>query len=337
MGNHKKILVKCKKITPRLQYVCDHIADFFDEVSVLLIETNSDESLVDVIIGYGIEADNCDVLIPSHVIMHEVGVSDHEIIVGYQEGLPFLFESLATGSDFPCDIMALIFYSLSRYEEYGVIEKDQHGRYKSQQSFAVRHDFLSVALVDRWLLQLRRVIADKTGVVLNVKRMPTNGPSLDIDMPYAYRGKGFKAYLGILKDLANLDFSSSGSRMKYWLTGDDPFNTYDYITEEFRRCGAKANVFILNRHQKPHDENHLAATEELASIVAQLSEVAEIGIHPSYTSHEGESFLIEELASLEKMTKLCGKSRQHFIKMSMPATYNEILLKSITFSSYLKH
>ena len=56
-----------------------------------------------------------------------------------------------------------------------------------------------------------------------------------------------------------------------------------------------------------------------------MSDYAAIGIHPSYGSNTNFTKLPKEIKRLEGITKReVTKSRQHFLKLTLPETYNQL-------------
>jgi hypothetical protein len=66
-------------------------------------------------------------------------------------------------------------------------------------------------------------------------------------------------------------------------------------------------------------------------LVLQISSFAEVGIHPSYRSSEKKHFPSDEVRHLSGLTgKKIRQSRQHFLKMEFPATYQQLIEAGIT-------
>jgi len=66
-------------------------------------------------------------------------------------------------------------------------------------------------------------------------------------------------------------------------------------------------------------------------LVKRLGDYARIGIHPSYASNEEEGLLATELLRLsEILNQDIRFSRQHYLKLEMPATYRTLLRHNIT-------
>ena len=70
------------------------------------------------------------------------------------EDLPVLYPVHNTDSEFPFDILASVFFCLSRYEQYLPHITDIHGRFPASESLAYKEHFLMTAIVDRWALML---------------------------------------------------------------------------------------------------------------------------------------------------------------------------------------
>jgi hypothetical protein len=61
----------------------------------------------------------------------------------------------------PFDIFSAAFYLMSRYEEYLPSIRDKHDRFDAKQSLAYKENFLHQAVVDRWAIQLEKLILEK--------------------------------------------------------------------------------------------------------------------------------------------------------------------------------
>lgn len=62
-----------------------------------------------------------------------------------------------------------------------------------------------------------------------------------------------------------------------------------------------------------------------------LEDNAEVGIHPSYASNNDLKVLKREINSLSKvLNRQITKSRQHFLKLSLPQTYRNLIDLDIT-------
>ncbi|MEL6390695.1 MAG: polysaccharide deacetylase family protein, partial [Bacteroidota bacterium] len=225
------------------------------------------------------------------------------------------------------DVFAMIFYLLSRYEEYGDTTKDSHGRFPSHASLAHQHDFLKMPLVDLWIQRLYSDIQDRlSNRRMTPKGRPHSYPSIDIDMPLAFKYKGPRSYLGLFRDIVSGRMDTAQGRMKTWFGGTDPFDTYSQILEFAAERTITWRFFVLLNYQRPFDLNHLAHRPEMKRIVDQLSPKHHVGLHPSYLSHQSTDQLRKEHKGLcDLLQTQIVMSRQHFIKISLPETYRSLV------------
>jgi Family of unknown function (DUF7033) len=84
-------------------------------------------------------------------LLFENDIRAQDIVVFKLHGMKKFFAT--KGGDYDFDILAAIFYLISRYEEYLEHKKDEYGRYTHTGSLAFREGFLDEPLVNNWLLQ----------------------------------------------------------------------------------------------------------------------------------------------------------------------------------------
>lgn len=259
--------------------------------------------------------------------MAEVGINSHSVNVNYLNGLPYFFETDQPDQfDLSFDIFALIFYLISRYEEYGQHMVDNHGRYQSDQSSAVQNNFLHLPIVDLWIEQLRKLIIKKTGIALQSPSTFTICPTIDIDLPYAYRTKNSKNLLALIRDSFFMKWDKVQLRIDYLFHQKDPFDTYDYLTTSLEEFGSSVIFFCLCKYQRPYDENFLLQHPLFNKLVNKLSKSFTIGIHPSYSSNHQKEIISEEKSVLSRITGLpINQSRQHFLRLKFPDTYRSLI------------
>ncbi len=62
------------------------------------------------------------------------------------------------------------------------------------------------------------------------------------------------------------------------------------------------------------------------SLIKSIADYAEVGVHPSYYSNSNKDQLRKEIRRLSKVIKSeVVKSRQHFLKVTFPGTYRNLL------------
>src|SRR5205814_2896242 len=80
-----------------------------------------------------------------------------------------------------------------------------------------------------------------------------------------------------------------------------------------------------------NDKNTPVESKKLQSLIKNLGDYAEVGIHPSYGSNSKEGQLKKEIDRLSKILhKDVHKGRQHFLKLSLPETYRNLIELDIT-------
>ncbi|MCH2234374.1 MAG: polysaccharide deacetylase family protein [Crocinitomicaceae bacterium] len=216
------------------------------------------------------------------------------------------------------DTLGTIFYLLSRYEEYGDYEKDEHGRYLSAQHSLVRLDLHLTPVVDL----IVRDLWDQIGLDYSkVQRNYVFTPSFDIDIAWAFKNRGVMRQLGSV-----VKHGKAGERIKVFRNkAKDPYDTYDEIKRIGELSGNMKLFFLLGDGGK-YDKNISHKNSSLKNLINDLDQISEVGIHPSYASYLSVAKIKEEKARLEKiMGKEVNISRQHFLKLEIPNSYQTLL------------
>ena len=333
-------LIFSHSITPRLRYVVDFLSRYYG-VSLNLI---SDEETYrgakqPCKINYSYHRiEKGEIFIHSHVLLFEsfirpVKVECFEIRRELQaSGSPLSSSYKAffrTHGDFEFDLFAGIFYLLSRYEEYLPHQKDVFGRYAHENSLAFKEDFLHLPLINFWLEDFRTLLANKNPEFNPGRSTFSFVPTYDIDMAWSFRNKGFKRNAAaIAVSFLKGRFLSAIHRIKV-LRGKkpDPFDAYEWMDRLHEHYGMKPYYFFLVAKEKGrHDKNIDPSNEEFAQLIKSISSRYPIGLHPSWASGDEPSLLSKEKHSLEHISsKPVDASRQHFIRMQFPSTYQRLL------------
>jgi len=161
---------------------------------------------------------------------------------------------------------------------------------------------------------------------------PTFLPSFDIDNAYAYKGKGFfRNTGGFLRDILKGKFSLVSKRIKVAFGKlPDPYDSYAYIFDQLNRNNLTAYWFIPVGKRAAFDKNLPAHVPIYKSLIAQLKEYGEIGLHPSYESNSKNHLITEERKTLENISgQSIVSARQHYLKLKIPATYNRLIESGI--------
>ncbi len=324
-------------ITPRLQYIVDFIGrELFDEP--ILITSDKEEFIRSPLLridysDMAMEEDQANGVDPESIffirpagLLFETGIRPQSIECFELNFHKAFFE---TEGDIPFDIFAASFYLLSRYEEYLPHEKDEYGRFAHTESLAWREGFLDLPLVNIWLQEFKKALARKYPSL--VFRYPSFKyiPTYDIDTAWSYLHKGWKRNLGGgLKALAGGRWPAVRERIRVLKgTQPDPFDAYEWLDSLHLYCRMRPYYFFLVASQrKGVDTNISPSGAALQDLVNYHAMGYRVGVHPSWQSGDDESLLKEEIEWMECMTgRAVTRSRQHYIRFTLPDTYRRLL------------
>ncbi len=238
-----------------------------------------------------------------------------------------------TSGDFPFDIFAASFYLLSRYEEYLPHEEDEYGRYSHVNSLAYQEGFLQIPLINIWLQDFKKALLQKFPELIFRRASFKFIPTYDIDIAYSFLHKGWKRNMGgLFKAAVNGQWSSFGERMQVLMKKrKDPFDSYEWLDSLHLYCRTRAYYFFLvAEEQKKYDKNISPDKEALRNLIRYHGNGYTVGIHPSWQSGDNEELLTKEVGWLEKvLDKDVTYSRQHYIRLRLPATYRALIKAGI--------
>ncbi len=321
------MILYCSHTTPRLQYIVDFCSkELFDEP----IRVTSDKTEFAAATGPRLNYSTLSIegafTIQPAALLFDIGIAPQSITCFQVNGRKAFFPS---EGDFPFDVFAATFYLLSRYEEYLPHEKDSYGRFAHTNSLAWREGFLDIPLVNYWLLDLRNALTRKYPE-LNF-RYPVFKyiPTYDIDAAYAFLYKGWWRNLGgALRSLIKGQWRNLNQRLAV-LQGhmQDPFDPYEWLDSLHLYCRLKPYYFFLvAARNKGVDKNLPASSPGFQELIQYHAVGYRLGIHPSWASGDHEELLREELEWLEVISgQSITRSRQHYIRFTLPTTYRLLL------------
>jgi len=328
------VLVFCPKVTSRLKYTLNLIFDTLLGVEWdLTISPEVFSGFEGARVNYSkAPLSGKEVLVIPSGFLEKRGVQPFEPGLLRKGELPCLFPSKGAADDFGFDLFAASFYLISRYEEYLPHKKDRHGRFQAEDSFAFKHGFLEVPVVNHYAIMLQKALLQKFPELVFPVREYSFVPTYDIDIAYAYRGRGFFRGVGAcLRSLFKLDFTALRERLQVLTQkAADPFDTYDLQLSWHRKYGLRAFYFFLCAEYGPFDRNISVFSTVFQNLVKKISDYAFTGIHPSYASGEDPEKLSTEVGRLSKiLNREIHFSRQHYLRMQMPATYRNLIRNNI--------
>lgn len=220
------------------------------------------------------------------------------------------------------DLLAMVFWCLSRYEEYQPFVSDKHGRFPASASLLQNWGVVEEPICDiaiQYCFQKWGIAADKKFSIV---------PTLDIDIAFAYAGRGLARSMGgAFKAPWSLP-----ERIKSILNPSlDPNNTFSYIHKALESCEG-ARVFWHcgsenNRYDKQVDLDY----GPFKDAIGQISNGSRCGLHPSFAAYQDEKVLRREKQYLEQVLgSVVSCSRMHYILLSLPSTYRTLTNCGIT-------
>ena len=164
------LLIYTTKSTKRLKYVFDLI---FEHILALPIAYTQDKTMFvnsDLPkLNYSTISFNNVLFFQNVNLLFENKVEKQKCKVSIYDNKPALFFHNNEISIFPFDPFAMIFYLVTRYEEYTAIEFDCHGRFTAHQSIAFQHSFLHKPLVNEWILAIKNILKHHTQSIKHIR------------------------------------------------------------------------------------------------------------------------------------------------------------------------
>jgi hypothetical protein len=326
------MLFYCNDITPRIKYVVSFICMELTGGAVRI--TNDKNEFLNygaAKINYSNEKIGTDEFwIKPYGLLFEKTIHLQEVDCFELNGHKAFFK---TEGDHPFDIFAATFYLLSRYEEYLPHQKDSYGRYAHENSLAFKENFLNVPLINIWVEQFRKLL-NKIFPSFTIQHSPfTFLPTYDIDEAYSYKYKRWWRTTGALcKALLKGQWSRITERRKV-LSGklQDPYDSFDWMDDLHQHYQLKPRYFFLIAEKTgKYDRNILPKEKALQQLIVRHAAKYETGVHPSWQSGDDALLIKSEIQSIENIIgKKVTSSRQHFIRLSLPQTFRQLVAAGI--------
>lgn len=322
------LLIFSQAATPRLQYILKLLLN--EQLGVEFKITPDEKEFIEFAgprLNYSYKVFSDVLTIKPQGLLFQEDIRPQEIQIIEWKKNPAFFETQSR-VEIPFDLFAAAFYLVSRYEEYLPFQQDSHGRFEADQSISFKYNFLRKPLVNRWVLKLEEILKKKYTELRFYKRNYQYIPTVDIDMIYKYKGKGtFRNFAGYWLDVLKNRREKLAERRKVLAEKiQDPFDTYRKFRDIHVSLQNKPVYFLLTATHGRYDKNIHPLNDEFISMARVLYTRAELGIHPSYKSNENINILKWELEHLSQtVDEPITKSRQHYLKMSFPETYRNLI------------
>jgi hypothetical protein len=270
--------------------------------------------------------ENCVEINPATVLF-DTGIFPYSISENrFEDEFCFTFDNIV-------DPFSSVFYVLTRMEEYVNNKRDEHDRFAAKYSLLYQYGILQKAMCDRWAMAIIKHIEQKLGVSLNPWPIDVRiVPTFDIDNTYAFKWKqNWRRFLSTSKDWIKKD-NDRLKRRSAVLKGleKDPYDTFDQMIEISNK-GFAVHLFWLLGDYTKYDKNISSMDQRHKKLIYELSKNVKIGLHPSYRSNEASFYLEREKSRIDTILGHEVKiSRQHFLKLSLPVTYQNLIKKGFT-------
>jgi hypothetical protein len=321
------LLIYSHTSSSRLQYICDFI--FQEQLGVrykFTIDSEAFRTHDGPKLNYSDrKLSSNELQVVPHTLLFEKNIREQAIDCFEWNNSIAFFKS--ESDDVGFDIFAASFYLLTRYEEYLPHTKDEYGRFPHAASLAYRVGFLNKPLVQIWIAALAKkmqTVFPEIGFKHPSFRFI---PTYDIDIAYSFKGKGW------LRNVGGFLKSPSLSRVAV-LVGlqKDPYDVYQLLHELHSKHTMSAVYFFLvaaNRGQ--YDKNISPYSFRMWRLFKQHAKKYTVGIHPSWKSYGNVHTIGKEKKILESATdKTITLSRQHYIRLNLPETYEQLIDAGIT-------
>lgn len=327
------LLLFTDKITHRNKYIFNLL--FKDVLGVDFTLTDNIENFKaasGIKIGYSNQQVSDELHFTSRHLLMETGINEQNISVFEHRGCKVFF---ATGksSALPFDVFSASFYLVSRYEEYLPHIRDEHDRFDAKDSLAFTSGFLNKPVVNIWAGWIKEAIQQRYPEVVFPQRKYEFISTIDIDNAFAYREKGFtRSVGGYLKSLSTFNFAEVKERNRVLMgLQKDPYDTYEFQLDMLKKYKFKSIYFFLLGDYGVNDKNLPIESKKFQSLIKMLGDYAQVGIHPSYGSNKSKEQLKKEVDRLSKVLhRDVTQSRQHFLKLTLPETYRNLIDLDIT-------
>ena len=218
------------------------------------------------------------------------------------------------------DILASVFFMLSRWEEYVNENKDEHLRFSIKESIAFKYGFHHRPIVNEYAEMLWNMLL-YLGCTLKRKSFFSLQLTHDIDFlslqnkaktllkNFAWdiikRKKLFHAFDSLLKSLCR-----------------DPYDLFDFFMDQSELAKVKSHFFFMSAGAlvKDYDDSNYLYTRRFRKTIERIIQRNHyIGFHPSYFAFKDSITWYKEFNVLQKVVPIkIIEARQHYLRVSLP-------------------
>jgi hypothetical protein len=321
------ILIYANRITSRLEYTLDFV---FKNRGIAYLTTNHKASFEEF---EGVKLNYSDQLFNKTTSITPISLLFTDDIPSFELSKKLFFKTECLCFNEVIDPFASIFYVLSRMEEYHSKKTDSFGRFEGINSIQNQFGWLEQVICDRWSIDIIDFLKETANFQFSIPREETKIlPTFDIDNAYAYKHKGLiRSSLSNFKDffLGRSKRLLERQRVQAGLI-KDPYDTYDKLIA-LKEKNISFKMFWLLGDFAKFDRNISHRTIKHKKLIQRMSRYCDIGIHPSVKSNSYDFYLHNEIERLEFiLNRKVVESRQHFLILKFPYTYQTLINQEIT-------
>lgn len=268
-----------------------------------------------------------------------------------EEFLTDVFQKNCSGVTINFDVIACIFYFLSRQEELENSVKDSNDRFPGFACRAFKDGYLDRPIVDEWIDYLTKVAKYLWPDLVVNTFVGTNLVTCDVDNPYEFYTASFPSFLkklggDLLKRKSLTEFNTTF--VNYLQTrfnnySHDLNNTFDWIMDRNEQVGNKVTFFFLVDKSETKFDSHYSVDEpRIRALMRRIHDRDhEIGLHASYGTFKNPTQMKKEADKLRQVMNEEGikqdeiGSRQHYLRWSTPETARHLEAAGIAYDSTL--
>ena len=223
------------------------------------------------------------------------------------------------------DIIASVFFLLSRIEEYSSKVSDRYGRYPFSESAAYRHGFIDLPIVDLYVKILKYWLEAATKQEIPDTHQFRVSLSHDIDFISLFRPV-IKGIATIGKDALKMNVKNLGDDLHILFNSynQDPYYSgINYLADQSEKFGFSSTFNIMAAAPSFRDTGY-----SLSSSIARnmlniiIKKGHKIGLHSSFLSFNKPEKLAKEKSELEKFTgRNVDTVRSHYLRLETPDSW----------------
>ncbi|MSR88611.1 MAG: hypothetical protein EXS67_03040 [Candidatus Margulisbacteria bacterium] len=224
------------------------------------------------------------------------------------------------------DIIASIFFMLTRWEEVANTTRDHHNRFPLKESIAYQWGFSRRPVVNEYIEMLWNMLIH---LGITYKRKPQKFELLlTHDVDDIRRWDTPKKFLRSLAGdiLVRKNFKYTVSNILSLLKKEkDPYDTFDYIMDISDKYRRTSHFFFMAGGTTIYDRRYDPKDPRVLELIKHIhTRGHKIGIHPSYDTYNNPALFESETSLLRTLTTLSiTTGRQHYLRFEVPTTWQQ--------------